>query len=55
MAKDWIKGAIKHPGALTAQAEAAGQSLDEFCSSHTTGKTGRRCSLRKTLMGLNKK
>ena len=24
MAKDWIKGAVKHPGAFTAQAKAAG-------------------------------
>ena len=57
MAKDknWISGAIKHPGALTAQAKAAGQSLDEFCASHSGGKTGRRCALRKTLMGFHKK
>ena len=30
MAKKWIAGAIKHPGALTAKAKAAGKSLAAF-------------------------
>jgi len=30
MAKKWIQGAIKHPGALTAKAKAAGMSLAAF-------------------------
>ena len=52
----WIQKAIKKPGALTAQAKAAGKSLDEFCSSPgLSGKTKKRCSLRKTLMGFSKK
>lgn len=54
--KKWIAGAIKHPGALTAQAKAAGKSLDEFCSQgDLSSTTKRRCALRKTLMGFHKK
>ena len=30
MAKKWIQGAIKRPGALTAKAKAAGMSLAAF-------------------------
>ena len=30
MAKKWIAGAIKRPGALTAKAKAAGMSLAAF-------------------------
>jgi hypothetical protein len=54
MSSNWIKKAIRHPGALTAQAEAVGKSLDEFCSSpNLTAKTQKRCSLRKTLKKFN--
>lgn len=52
---EWIKGAIKHKGALTEQAKRAGMSLDSFCSQARDGVTKRRCSLRKTLMGFHKK
>ena len=46
---------IKHPGALTAQAKAAGMSLDAFCSKKDLStKTKKRCSLRKTLIGFKK-
>ena len=56
MAEKWIKGAIKHPGALKAQAKAARMSLDEFCSQkNLSTKTKQRCSLRKTLIGFKKK
>jgi hypothetical protein len=56
MAGQWIKSAIKHPGALTEQASSAGKSLDQYCSSPgISTKTKRRCALRKTLMGFNKK
>jgi len=52
---DWIKGAIKHPGALTAEAKAKGESMDELCSqANLTGVTAKRCALRKTLMGMKK-
>jgi len=52
VAKKWIAGAIKHPGALTRQAKAAGQSITEFCAGKTKGTTGKRCTLAKTLKGL---
>lgn len=53
---EWIKNAIKKPGALTAQAKAAGMSLGAFCAqSNLSSKTKRRCALRKTLMGFKKK
>lgn len=52
--KKWIAGAIKHEGALTAQAKATGQSIEEFCQGKTKGKTGKRCRLAKTLKGLPK-
>ena len=56
MAKNWIAGAIKHPGALTAQAKAAGKTIDEFCASGSLDpKTKKRCVLARTLRGLNKK
>jgi hypothetical protein len=58
MAKDkWIAGAIKHPGALTKKAKAAGQTVAQFCSS-TSGKdttTKRQCNLASTLRGMSKK
>mgnify|MGYP001566444726 CR=1 FL=1 len=55
MAKQWIAGAIKHPGALTAQAKSAGMSLDAFCAQKDLStKTKKRCSLRKTLIGFKK-
>jgi hypothetical protein len=46
-AKDWIKGAIKHPGALTKQAKKAGTSAMAFAKSHVhaKGKTGQRSRL----------
>jgi hypothetical protein len=30
MAEKWIQSAIKHPGALTRKAKAAGESLSEY-------------------------
>jgi hypothetical protein len=55
MAKKWIAGAIKHPGALTKQAKAAGQTVAEFCRrSHSDATTQRRCNLAKTLRGMNR-
>lgn len=55
MANDWIKNAIKNPGALTRTAKAKGESLDELCSGKVSGKTAKRCSLRKTLASFHKK
>lgn len=58
MPKDWIKGAIKRPGALTKKAKAAGMSITEFCSRlgpKADTRTKRQCSLAKTLRGFAKK
>lgn len=53
--KKWIKSAIKSPGSLTAQAESAGMSMDEFCAqSNLSAKTQKRCILYKTLKGFKK-
>jgi hypothetical protein len=52
--KHWIQGAIKKPGALTAQAKAAGKSISQFCAEAHTGTTAKRCALAKTLKGLHK-
>lgn len=40
--KNFIQDAIKRPGALTAKANAAGQSVSEFAASkqHASGVTG---------------
>ena len=43
MADKWIQGAIKHPGALTAKAKAAGESLSQFMrEKHKDPTTNRR-------------
>lgn len=51
---NWIKGAIKHPGAFTKQAHAAGESVSEFAreKAHAPGKTGQRARLALVLKGL---
>ena len=52
MAKKWIAGAIRHPGALTAKAKAAGKSLAAF-EAHPpkdiSNSTQREINLAKTL------
>lgn len=58
---NWIKGAIKKPGAFSAQAEKAGMSTSEFAETVTknpgdySDKTVKRAQLAKTLAGLRKK
>jgi hypothetical protein len=49
--KHWIAGAIKHPGALTRKAKAAGKSPMEFASEHKgdSGTTGKQARLALTL------
>ncbi|MGE5151987.1 MAG: hypothetical protein ACM3II_17870 [Rhodospirillaceae bacterium] len=44
MAKKWMQKAVRHPGALTAKAHAAGESPMEFARSHAhaPGQTGRQ-------------
>jgi len=55
--KNWIKGAIKHPGALRKQAKASGQTVDQYCAGKTKGNstTAKRCRLAKTLKGMRRK
>jgi hypothetical protein len=58
MAKQhFIKGAIKHPGAFSAQAKKAGQSTRQYALAHQSdsGTTGRRARLALTLMQLGKR
>lgn len=58
---NWIQGAIKKPGAFSAQAEKAGMSTAEFAEEVIANpedygaKTVKRAQLAKTLAGLRKK
>lgn len=47
----WIQKAIKHPGALTRKAKAAGQSTSAFAKAHAhdSGTTGKQARLAQTL------
>lgn len=53
--KKWIKGAIKHPGAFKAKAEAAGKTTSEFAEEKAgaPGKLGKEARLASTLMGMH--
>lgn len=55
--KKWIQGAVKHPGALTKKAKAAGQSPMSFARIHRAdkGETGQQARLALTLNKLRKK
>jgi len=54
--KKFIQAAIKHPGALTKKAKAAGKSISEYCSGgNLITQSKRQCNLAKTLSGLRKK
>lgn len=55
--KHFIKGAIKHPGAFSAQAQRAGKSTRQFAleHQHDSGTTGERARFALTLMKLGKK
>lgn len=57
MAKNWIKGAIKHPGSFTKEAKSAGKSVHEFAElkKHASGKVGARARLALTLGKMHKK
>lgn len=56
MAKHFIAKAIKHPGALTRQAKASGESPMQFAQEHKgdSGTTGKRARLALTLRKLAK-
>ncbi len=57
--KNWIKGAIKRPGAFRKKAEEAGMSTKAFAEKVIANKddysarTGRQAELAETLMGMN--
>jgi hypothetical protein len=53
---NWIAGAIKHPGALSAKAKRADDSPMQYARSHqhASGTTGRQARLAVTLSKLRK-
>jgi hypothetical protein len=60
MGGHWIKAAIKHPGAFTAQAKSAGMGVQAYAKkvlkkgSKASTRTKRRASLAKTVGKMNK-
>lgn len=53
--KHFIQKAIKHPGALTAQAKAKGMTPTQLCAQgNLSATTQKRCNLMKTLKGMHK-
>lgn len=55
MAKNWISGAVKRPGALRAKAAASGMSITAYCAQKNLSTlTKRQCSLAKTLKSFKK-
>jgi hypothetical protein len=57
MAKKWISGAIKHPGAMTAAAKREGVSNAKYEQEHKgdKGVAGKRARLAITLKSMHKK
>ena len=57
MAEHWIAKAIKHPGALTKKAHAAGESPMQFAHEHehAKGSTGKQARLAVTLSHMRRK
>ena len=57
MAKKWIAKAIKHPGARTKKANAAGESPMQYAEKHKgdKGTTGKQARLAITLRGMRRK
>ena len=55
--RKWIKKAIKHPGALTRKAKAAGMSVMAYARAHrkSKGTTGKQSRLAITLSKLRKR
>jgi hypothetical protein len=54
MADKWIQGAIKHPGALTKKAKAAGESLSQYMQeAHKDPTTRRQVALARTLKAMH--
>ncbi len=50
----WIQGAVKHPGAFTKKAKAAGKGVQEYAreKQHAGGRLGRQARLALTLKKL---
>jgi hypothetical protein len=58
LAKNWVAGAVKRPGALTAKAKRAGKSVSAYCASlgpNADTRTKRQCALYHTLRRMSKK
>lgn len=57
VAEKWIQKAIKHPGAFTAKAKAAGKSVSSFAKEKAgaPGKLGKQARLAQTLGKMRKK
>lgn len=57
MAKHWIAGAIKHPGAEKAAAKRAGMSTQEYMQKHKndSGTAGKRARLGLTLSRMSRR
>jgi hypothetical protein len=56
MAKHWIQSAIKHPGALTRKAKAAGETVAQFIANppkNMSSTTAKEVALAKTLRKLH--
>lgn len=56
--KKWIQSAIRHPGALTRKAKAAGMSVAAYIDNppaNISTQTKRQINLAKTLRKLNRK
>ena len=57
MAKKWIQSAIKHPGALTAKAKAAHESVADYIAKppkNISSTTKKQIALAKTLRKMGK-
>jgi hypothetical protein len=54
MADQWIQGAIKHPGALTAKAKAAGMTLAQYeAAPHKDSTTKHQVALAERLKAIS--
>jgi hypothetical protein len=55
--KNWIKGAIKRPGAFSAKAKKAGMSTSAYAEAHKgdSGRLGKQARLAQTLGKMRRK
>lgn len=55
--KNWIAGAIEHPGSFTRKAKAAGKSVGEYAAekAHAPGVLGKQARLAQTLRGMSRR